>query len=100
MSSASLSVACTVPAAVWFSAALNVADDVNTGAAFASGAVMVAVSVSDSVPSEGSVARPVTVRVKVSSVPAVSAGIVTTGVALVSSSNVTPLVGPEVWLQL
>ena len=38
--------------------------------------------------------RPVTVRVKVSSAPSASAGIVTTGVALVSSSNVTvtPLV--------
>ena len=62
--------------------------------------VTVAVSVSGAVPNEVSVARPATVRVKVSSVPAVSAGIVTTGVALVSSSNVTPLVGPEVSLQL
>ena len=43
--------------------------------------------------------RPVTVRVKVSLVPAASAGIVTTGVALVASSNVTPPVGPEVCLQ-
>ena len=33
--------------------------------------------------------RPVTVRVKVSSVPASSAPIVTTGMALASSSNVT-----------
>ena len=32
----SLSDASTVPAAVWFSAALNVADEVNAGAAFAS----------------------------------------------------------------
>ena len=62
--------------------------------------VTVAVSVPGAVPSEGSVARPITVRVKVSSVPAVSAGIVTTGVALSALSNVTPLVGPEVWLQL
>ena len=42
--------------------------------------VTVAVSVSGAVPREVLVARPVTVRVKVSSVPAVSAGIVTTGV--------------------
>ena len=62
-------------------------------------AVTVAMSVSGAVPSEASVARPVTVRVKVSSVPAVSAGIVTTGVALAASSNVTPVVGPEVCLQ-
>ena len=37
--------------------------------------------------------RPVTVRVKVSSVSAVSAGIVASGVTLVSSSIVTPLAG-------
>ena len=40
--------------------------------------------------------RPVTVRVKTSSVPTVSAGIVTTALAVLASSNVTPLVGPEV----
>ena len=44
----SLSDASTVPAAVWFSAALNVADEVNAGAAFV--AVTVAVSVSGAVP--------------------------------------------------
>ncbi len=43
---------------------------------------------------------PVTVRVKISPSPAVSAGIVTTGMALAASSNITPLVGPEVCLQL
>ena len=52
-------------------------------------AVTVALSVSGAVPREVSVARPVTVRVKVSSVPSASAGIVTTGVALAASSNVT-----------
>ena len=52
-------------------------------------AVTVAVSVSGAEPREASVARPVTVRVKVSSVPSASAGIVTTGVALAASSNVT-----------
>ena len=51
-------------------------------------AVTVALSVSGTVPREMS-ARPVTVRVKVSSVPSASAGIVTTGVALAASSNVT-----------
>ena len=52
-------------------------------------AVTVAVSVSGAEPWEALVARPVTVRVKVSSVPSASAGIVTTGVALAASSNVT-----------
>ena len=52
-------------------------------------AVTVAVSVAGAEPWEASVARPVTVRVKVSSVPSASAGIVTTGVALAASSNVT-----------
>ena len=37
--------------------------------------------------------RPVTVRVKVSSVPSASASIVTSGVGLVLSLNVAPLVG-------
>ena len=60
-------------------------------------AVTVAVSVSGAVPLVPP--RPVTVRVKVSTVSAASAGIVTTGVALVASSNVTPLVGPKVCLQ-
>ena len=89
----SLSDASTVPAAVWFSAASTVADEVNAGAAFV--AVTLALSVPGAVPREASVARPVTVRVKVSSVPSASAGIVTTGVALAASSNVTvtPLVG-------
>ena len=61
--------------------------------------VTVAVSVSGAVPLLMMWPRPVTVRVKVSSAPSVSAGIVTTGFALVASSNVTPLVGPEVCLQ-
>ena len=61
----------------------------NAGAASVAVAVTVALSVSGAVPREVSVARPVTVRVKVSSVPSVSAGIVTTGVALAASSNVT-----------
>ena len=56
-------------------------------------AVTLAVSVAVSIPSEPP--RPVTVRVKVSSVPAARFGIVTSGVALVASSNVTltPLSG-------
>ncbi len=85
--------ASTVPTPVWFSAASNVAGELNTGAAFAAGAVTVAVSLAGEVPRAVLVARPVTVRVKVSSAPASSAPIVTSGVALVSSSNstVTPL---------
>ena len=57
------------------------------------GGVTVAVSVAGTVPSVPP--RPVTVRVKISPVPAGSAGMVTTGVALVASSNVTvtPLAG-------
>ena len=54
-------------------------------------AVTLAVSVAVAMPSVPP--RPVTVRVKVSLVPASSSGIVTSGVALVSSSNVTPLTG-------
>ena len=56
-------------------------------------AVTLAVSAAVSIPSVPP--RPVTVRVKVSSVPAASVWIVTSGVALVASSNVTltPLAG-------
>ena len=63
--------------------------------AVGSNATTVAVSVSGAEPREALVLRPVTVRVKVSSVLSASAGIVTTGVALAASSNVTvtPLVG-------
>ena len=93
MSSASPSEATTVPTAVWFSAASNVAAEVNVGAAFVAVAVTLAASVAGAMPSVPP--RGVTVRVKVSSVPAVSAGIVTSGVALAASSNVTvtPLAG-------
>ena len=52
-------------------------------------AVTVTVAVSVSVAMPFVPPRPVTVRVKVSSAPSACAGIVTTGVALVSSSNVT-----------
>ena len=56
-------------------------------------AVTVAVSVAGAMPSVPP--RPVTVRVKVSSGSVASAGMVTTGVALAASSNVTvtPLAG-------
>ena len=56
-------------------------------------AVTVAVSVAGTMPSVPP--RPVTVRVKVRPAPSASAGIVTSVVALVSSSNVTvtPLAG-------
>ena len=92
LSPASPSDAWAVPTAVWFSAASNVAGDVNDGAAL--GAVTVAVSVPVLVPNAVRMwPRPVTVRVKVSSLA--PAGIVTTGMALVLSSNVTvtPLAG-------
>ena len=98
---ASLSDALTVPTSVWFSAALYVAGESNDGAALDAGtgtvALTVAASVSGTVPLRASmenqtsllVPRPVTVRVKVSSAPSLSAGIVATGVALVLLSNVT-----------
>ena len=56
-------------------------------------AVTVALSVAAATPLTPP--RPVTVRVNVNSVPAASAGIVTAGVALAASSNVTdtPLAG-------
>ena len=57
----------------------------------AGGTVTLAVSVPGAVPLMPP--RPVTVRVKVSAVFSVSAGIVTTGVALALLSNVTPLAG-------
>ena len=65
---------------------------VAVGAVFAV-AVTLAVSVAGAIPFVPP--RPVTVRVKVSSVSSVSAGIVTTGLALALLSNVTvtPLAG-------
>ena len=79
--------ACTVPTAVWFSAEVNAGAEVNDGATFVAGTDTLAASVPRVTPSEPE--RPATVRVKVSSVFAASAGIVTTGVALPASSNVT-----------
>ena len=55
------------------------------------GAVAVTVAVSVAVAMPFVPPRPVTVRVNVSSVSSTCAGIVTTGVALVALSNVTPL---------
>ena len=71
-------------------------NDSSVASSEASGAVAVTVAVSVPGAAPKVAPRPVTVRVKVSSAPSVSAGIVTTGFALVASSNVTPLVGPEV----